>query len=71
MQGRTTWYTSVNELQRDIDRFLRSYNVERSHQGYRSKGRTPVQALKEALRVEEIPQIVPNQEVDEPLQTAA
>jgi transposase InsO family protein len=71
VQGRTTWYTSVDELQRDIDTFLRYYNVERSHQGYRLKGRTPAQALKEALGVEEIPQIVPNEEVNEPLQTAA
>jgi transposase InsO family protein len=69
--GRTTWYVSVDEIQRDLDRFLRYYNVERSHQGYRLKGRTPVQALKEALGVEEIPELIPQEEVAEPLPTAA
>lgn len=49
----------------------RCYNVERSHHGYRLKGRTPGQALKEALGVKEIPPVVPNDEVNEPLQTAA
>lgn len=46
-------------MQRDLDRFLRYYNLERSHQGYRLKGRTSVQALIEALGLTEIPDIVP------------
>lgn len=71
VQGRTTWYATVEELQRDVDRFLRFYNLDRSHQGYRLKGRTPVQALREALGVEEIPDIVPAEEISEPLPTAA
>jgi transposase InsO family protein len=49
--GRTTWYTASEEIQRDLDRFLEYYNVQRSHQGYRLKGRTPAQALREALGV--------------------
>lgn len=47
--GRTTWYVEVKEIQRDIDRFLAYYNVHRTHLGYRLKGRTPTQALCEAL----------------------
>jgi len=43
------------EIQRDLDRFLAYYNLERSHQGYRLKGRTPAQALREALGVAELP----------------
>lgn len=43
--GRTTWYIEVEEIQRDLDRFLTYYNVQRTHQGYRLKGRTPAQAL--------------------------
>jgi transposase InsO family protein len=39
--GRTTWYLEPEEIQRDLDRFLAHYNLERSHQGYRLKGRTP------------------------------
>ena len=49
VQGRQTWYIGVEEIQRDLDRFMRYYNLERSHQGYRLKGRTPAQALMEAL----------------------
>ena len=69
--GRQTWYVNIEEIQRDLDRFLRYYNLERSHQGYRLQGRTPVQALKEALAIEEIPEIVPSTEDSEPLPTAA
>lgn len=71
VQGRQTWYVEVDEIQRDLDRFLRYYNLERSHQGYRLKGRTPVQALKEALGIDTIPDIVPSQEIPEPLPDAA
>jgi transposase InsO family protein len=53
--GRTTWYIEVEEIQRDLDRFLTYYNVQRTHQGYRLKGRTPAQALCEALGLEELP----------------
>jgi len=40
-------------------------------QGYRLKSRTPVQSLMEALGITEIPDIVPTEEVNEPLPTAA
>ena len=56
--GRTTWYIEPLEIQRDLDRFLVYYNLERSHQGYRLKGRTPAQALREALQIQELPPIV-------------
>jgi len=32
VQGRQTWYMEVDEIQRDLDRFMRYYNLERSHQ---------------------------------------
>ena len=51
-----------DEIQRDLDRFLAYYNLERTHQGYRLKGRTPAQALREALGIENLPPIVPAQE---------
>ena len=53
--GRTTWYERIDEIQTDLDRFLAYYNLERSHQGYRLRGRTPAQALREALGVEKLP----------------
>jgi len=60
--GRTTWYLEPEEIQRDLDRFLAYYNLERSHQGYRLKGRTPAQALREALAIEELPAFAPAEE---------
>ena len=49
------------EIQRDLDRFLKYYNLERSHQGYRLPGRTPAQALREAL---DLDQLLPLNEED-------
>lgn len=67
VEGRKTWYLEPAEIQRDLDRFLAYYNLERSHQGYRLKGRTPAQALREALGIEELPPVVPEptEETDE------
>ena len=59
VEGRKTWYVTPEEIQRDLDRFLAYYNLERSHQGYRLRGRTPAQALREALGLEELPPVVP------------
>ena len=56
VEGRKTWYEDTAQLQRDLDRFLEYYNARRSHQGYRLSGRTPVNALAEALGV--APEIV-------------
>jgi hypothetical protein len=42
-----------------MDTFIRYYNLERTHQGYRLKGRTPAQALMEALSVSELSDIIP------------
>jgi len=58
VEGRKTWYVEPAEIQRDL-RFLLYYNVERSHQGYRLRGRTPAQALREALRRDELPPLIP------------
>jgi transposase InsO family protein len=67
VEGRKTWYITPEEIQRDLDRFLAYYNLERSHQGYRLRGRTPAQALREALGVEDLPPVVPeNEEIPQP-----
>lgn len=55
VKGRTTWYIEVDEIQRDLDRFLDYYNLQRTHQGYRLNGRTPAQALCEALGIDHLP----------------
>lgn len=49
IKGREKWYESAGQIQRDLDAFLEFYNLKRSQQGYRLKGRTPAQALREAL----------------------
>lgn len=38
---RTTFYETVEALQAHLDTWLRFYNVERPHQGYRNMGRRP------------------------------
>jgi len=68
--GRTTWYITPEEIQRDLDKFLAFYNLKRSHQGYRLKGRTPAQALREALGRKKLPPIVPKEDT-QPEKTAA
>lgn len=43
---RQTWYVGIDEIQRNLDRFMNYYSLERSYQGYRLNGRTPTQALR-------------------------
>ena len=42
---RKTLYESVDQLQKHLDAYMNFYNRERSHQGYRTRGRTPHQAF--------------------------
>jgi transposase InsO family protein len=46
---RTTFYESVEALQRDLDDWLAYYNTERSHQGYRNMGRRPIDTVNQYL----------------------
>ena len=55
--GRQTWYVGIDEIQRDLDVFMEHYNLTRSHQGYRLKGRTPAQALRDVLGLSELPSL--------------
>lgn len=38
-------YENINELQNDLDEWLRKYNTERTHQGKMCCGRTPMETL--------------------------
>jgi len=38
---RRQYFTSVGTLQRSLDQYLRFYNVERPHRGYRLRGLPP------------------------------
>ena len=42
-------YTSLEELQADLDEWLRRYNEERTHQGKMCCGRTPLQTFLDGL----------------------
>ena len=45
IKGRTKFYESVEEMQKDLDEYLLEYNTKRSHQGRNMKGRTPAKAF--------------------------
>ena len=42
---RERFYESVEALQKDLDAWLRFYNRERPHLGYRNQGRTPYETV--------------------------
>jgi transposase InsO family protein len=46
---RTKMYSSVEELQVDLDGWLLHYNTERPHQGYRNLGKRPIDRINEHL----------------------
>ena len=43
---RKKMYTGLEELQKDLDKWLKYYNYERSHQGYRNMGKRPYEIIK-------------------------
>lgn len=49
IKGRQKWYESVEEMQTDLNEYLRLYNHERTHQGRNMNGRTPNQAFIDGL----------------------
>jgi len=49
IQGRVTFYESLEEMQNDLDIYLHVYNYERTHQGRNMNGRTPHQAFIEGI----------------------
>jgi transposase InsO family protein len=42
---RSTYYRSIEALQKDLDKWLRHYNHERPHQGYRNMGKRPIDTV--------------------------
>jgi transposase InsO family protein len=46
---RTKMFTSVQELQADLDAWLVYYNFQRPHQGYRNLGKRPIDTVNEFL----------------------
>lgn len=49
VMGRKKWYESVEEMQKDLDAFLKKYNAERPYQGRNMNGRTPYKAFVDGI----------------------
>ena len=49
VEGRRTWFESVEEMQAVLDTYLTYYNTKRPHQGRNMNGRTPAQAFKDGM----------------------
>lgn len=49
VKGRTKWYESVDEMQKDLDAYMKEYNNDRTHQGRNMKGRTPYKAFLDGI----------------------
>jgi len=49
VEGRRTWFETIEEMQTVLDTYLDGYNHRRPHQGRGMNGRTPAQAFKEGL----------------------
>ena len=42
---RAKFYATLDELQRDLDAWMETYNTKRPHQGYRNMGRRPIDTV--------------------------
>lgn len=50
-------YTTVDELQADLDQWIEHYNVERTHQGKMCCGRTPMETFFDGLKIAQEKQV--------------
>jgi transposase InsO family protein len=50
VKGRTTWYETLEEMQKDLEVYLEQYNTKRPHRGRGMEGRTPFQVFKAGLK---------------------
>ncbi len=46
----TKFYDSVEDLQADLDAWLIEYNTQRAHQGYRNRGRRPMDVIQDYIK---------------------
>jgi transposase InsO family protein len=50
VEGRRTWFETIDEMQTVLDDYLVGYNTRRPHQGRGMQGRTPLQAFRDGIR---------------------
>lgn len=49
VEGRRTWFETIDEMQKVLDEYLVAYNTRRPHQGRGMNGRTPITVFKAGL----------------------
>jgi transposase InsO family protein len=49
IEGRKTWYESVEQMQADLEKYLQHYNYKRPHQGRNMDGRVPYEVFVEGI----------------------
>jgi transposase InsO family protein len=49
VEGRKTWFETIDEMQKVLDDYLISYNTKRPHQGRNMNGRNPLKAFTDGL----------------------
>ena len=49
VEGRRTWFETIEEMQPVLDAYLVSYNTKRPHQGRGMNGRTPAKAFRDGI----------------------
>jgi transposase InsO family protein len=52
VEGRRTWFETIDEMQAVLDEWLVVYNTKRPHQGRNMAGRTPLQAFIDRLKID-------------------
>ncbi len=64
---RSKLYESVEALQADLDAWLIYYNTERTHQGYRNRGRRPMDVIRDYLEQgQKLPTVSPAAASEQP-----
>ena len=51
MNFRKKIYQDIDDLQKDLDEWIKYYNNSRTHQGKRCQGRTPMQTFMDSLEL--------------------
>ncbi len=64
VEGRRTWFETIDEMQKPLDEYLAAYNAKRPHQGRGMNGRTPARAF-----IEGIPKSAPEKGGDKTAKT--
>ena len=60
VEGRRTWFETIDEMQGALDTYLIGYNTKRPHQGRAMNGRTPLKAFIDGLPKEKHMKTIPS-----------